>query len=140
MTTPRLRLDNGLAWIGDRRLPEGTQTTTSDHLSVVGGQRVEFHRRSFELPFESGWTLEVSWGRGPGVPPDQPFEEEVEAATVVVKDRNDRVVVWSDAGEPLGKSLDHPGQQPNVGAERILELIDELATWPTDYLPILDRT
>lgn len=140
MVTPKLRLDDGVAWIGDRRMPEGTQTTTSDHLSVLGGKRVEFRRRSFSLHFESGWSLEVSWGRGPGVPSDQPFEEEVDAATVVVKDRNDRVVVWSEDAEPVGKSLDHPGQQPDVPAARILELIEELKTWPTDYLPIIDRT
>ena len=121
-------------------MPEATSTSSSDLLDTMpGGRRVEFRVRRFSLPFENGWTLQVSWGRGPGAPADEPFEEEAEIATVVVNDRQDRVVVWDDTGRAVGKSLDHPGQQPDVPAARILELIDEVATWPTDHLPVIDR-
>lgn len=137
---PRLRIENGVAWIGDRRMPEAASTHSSDYVkSHPGGKLMEFRSRSFELPFESGWTVKVSWGRGPGIPPSHPFTEEAESATVVVNDRDDRVVVWSEDGQAIGKSLDHAGQQPDVPAARVLELIDEVATWPTDYLPIMDR-
>ena len=138
----RLRIEDGVAWVGDRRMPEGTKVVSHDHRAELPehARIVESRQRSFDLPFENGWTMTVDWGRlWLRVGRDVPFVEEPEAATVAVSDRDGRVVVWDETGSPLGKSLDHPGQLYEAPAARILDLVDAVASWPSDHLVVLDR-
>ena len=138
--TEKLRIEDGVAWVGDRRMPEAAQITKSDHVGRgPKGQNLEFHMRGFSLPFENGWTVAVMWGRGPGIDPQTEFEEESDVATATVNHRDGRVVVWDESGRAIGKSMDHVGVRVDLPAPQILELIDEVATWPTDHLPIIDR-
>ena len=121
-------------------MPEGTKVLSHDHEieHPEDGRRFQSRTRLFKLPFENGWTVTVEWGvvfaRA-----DKPFVEEPEAATVEVAEREGRVVIWDDSGFPVGRSLDHPGKLYDVPAERILQIIDAVETWPTEYLPIMDR-
>lgn len=144
----KLRIENGVAWVGDRRMPEGTQITSYDQFlshpelmkRLKGRNRqVLLAARGFELPYENGWTVSVGWQKGFSLDADQSFEAEPEAAGVTITDRNGRIVVWDDAGSPIGKSLDHPGLRPDVPAAEILRIIDDVVTWPTDHLPVIDR-
>ena len=135
-----LRIENGVAWVGDRRLPEGTQTNSFDHSGRgPNGENLEFHMRGFSLPFENGWTVGVMWGRGPGIDSRREFVEESEVATATVTHRDGRVVVWDEEGRPIGKSMDHVGIRGDLPAAQILVLIDEVESWPSDHLPIIDR-
>lgn len=141
-----LRIEDGVAWVCDRRMPEAAGITGFDRIlahpefqAIDQVREILRSARGFSLPYENGWTVSVSWGRGPGADPTDPFQEEVEAATVTITDRDGRVVVWSDDGSPAGKSLDHPGPRANVPARTILKIVDDVATWPTDHLDIVDR-
>ena len=140
-----LRIDDGVAWVGERRMPAGAKVTVIDQVfdlpgSNPGGRALSYHRRGFALPFENGWTVSVAWQsseRFDSEPP--PFPEETPAANVTVSDRDGRCVVWDDDGTALGKSLDHTGIRYATGAHELLRLIDQVAEWPTHYLPIMDR-
>lgn len=136
----KLRIENGVAWVGDRRMPEAAQTQSHDHSATApDGRKLEFHMRGFSLPFENGWTVGVMWGRGPGIDPHREFVEASEVATATVTHRDGRVVVWGEDGRPIGKSMDHVGIRADLPAAQILELIDEVETWSSDHLPIIDR-
>ena len=138
--TAKLRIDDGIAWIGDRRMPEGTRVFSHDHEleHPDTGKRFVTHARIFKLPFENGWTVTVDWGRQ-FAGSDEAFVEQPEAASVEVADRHGRVALWDEAGIAVGRSLDHVGKRHDVPAKEILRIIDEVATWPSEYLPILDR-
>lgn len=145
----KLRIENGVAWIGGRRMPEAARIRSFEAIlnepelmkQITGRNREALlAARGFEMPYESGWTVGVMWENGSlSLADDASFEAEQEVAGVTVTDRNGRVVVWDEGGTPIGKSLDHPGLRPDVPAEQILRIIDDVATWPTDHLPIIDR-
>jgi len=143
VTSPdRLRIVDESAWVGDRRMPEGARVISHDEEleHPEDGRRFESRTRLFALPFENGWTMKVEWGRDfARVDPENPFVEAAEAARVTISDRQAYEVMWDEVGRPVAKSLDRPGVRPDVPAREILELIDEVATWPTDYLPIVGR-
>lgn len=116
-----------------------------DQISIPfdDGRRYVLHIRGFVLPFENGWTLQAKWSDCRLRPPETvhaPFREESDyATTVIVTDRDGRVVVWDDGGRAVGKSLDHSGHRDHVPAADVLTTIDDVATWPTNHLEILDR-
>ncbi|HVE94880.1 MAG TPA: hypothetical protein VNB24_08180 [Acidimicrobiales bacterium] len=143
--TATLRIEDDRVWVGTRRLAASARVFVIDQVSEPfdDGRRWVLHVRGFTLPFENGWTVQVKWGNSQALPPrtayEPPPEEAEHATTLVVTDRDGRVVVWDDAGRAVGKSLDHSGQREHVPAADVLLTIDDVATWPTDHLEILDR-
>jgi hypothetical protein len=140
-----LRIENGQAWVGSTRVAESAQVRVWDVVSdpLPDGRRIVQHERGFFVPFESGWTVEVSWGvfearRAAAV--DAPFPDEAEHASVIVSDSDGRVVVWDESNRAVGKSLDHSGHRELVPADEVLAIIDDVATWPNDHLQVIDRS
>jgi len=134
-----LRIEDGVAWVGDRRMPAVAKVMVHDFAAEPDGRKFVSHIRAFSLPFENGWTVGVGWGGPQWDRPDEFTEEAHAAATLTVTDRDGRVVVWDDHDHAVGKSLDHPGVRHDVPAGQVLALIDQVAEWPTHYLPIMDR-
>ena len=139
--TDKFRIDDGAAWVGDRRMPESAKVNVMDIKQAHPTEDLvfEMHSRGFDLPFENGWTVSVIWGSGGRFPKSEVFEEEAETANVTITNRDGRVVVWDDAGAPLGKSMDHPGVRVDIPAAEALRVIDKVATWSSDELQIIDR-
>jgi hypothetical protein len=139
-----LRIQDGRAWIGSTRVAVSAQVRVWDLISepLDDGRCFVQHERGFSVPFETGWTVEVNWGVSEMQPPaavDAPFSEEAEHATVTVSDSDRRVVVWDESNRAIGKSMDHSGERELVPAAEVLAIIEDVATWPSDQLRVIDR-
>ena len=117
-------------------MPEGANVFEHGQPEAAVGARARFFR-GFDLSFENGWTVSVSWGNaGPGLRRDATLEEP-STALLQVAGRDGYQVIWDDAGEPVGKSLDRVGLRESLSPEQVLRVIDEVSTWRSDALRVM---